>query len=144
MAPFTFGVVCISGGLYSKILCQDILCIFYIHHGTQLWESHTYSITSFNWPWLFEHLLCMSTYGYIFVIGRCLDDVAQCVSFVFVSFLFLSLLKDAICTLNTLQTNASALEQVRRERAHPQIQLQAMRNFLQRSGLTVLCTQHTP
>ncbi|KAF4076937.1 hypothetical protein AMELA_G00202340 [Ameiurus melas] len=45
--------------------------------------------------------------------------------------------QDAICTLNTLQTNASALEQVRRERAHPQIQLQAMRSFLQRSGLTV-------
>ncbi|KAI5623715.1 folylpolyglutamate synthase, mitochondrial, partial [Silurus asotus] len=45
--------------------------------------------------------------------------------------------EDAICTLNTLQTNASALEQVRRERAHPQIQLQAMKSFLQRSGLTV-------
>lgn len=73
-----------------------------------------------------------------------LEDVyitAQLVSSVFV---FLSLLKDAICTLNTLQTNASALEQVRRERAHPQIQLQAMRSFLQRSGLTVACTQHTP
>ncbi|TSK71977.1 Folylpolyglutamate synthase, mitochondrial [Bagarius yarrelli] len=45
--------------------------------------------------------------------------------------------QDAICTLNTLQTNASALEQVRRGRTQPQIQLQAMRSFLQRSGLTV-------
>ncbi|XP_035524141.1 folylpolyglutamate synthase, mitochondrial [Morone saxatilis] len=45
--------------------------------------------------------------------------------------------QDAICTLNTLQTNASALEQVRRERGHPQLQLQAMRSFLERSGLTV-------
>uniref|UniRef100_A0A8C4GST5 Folylpolyglutamate synthase n=1 Tax=Dicentrarchus labrax TaxID=13489 RepID=A0A8C4GST5_DICLA len=47
------------------------------------------------------------------------------------------LIRDAICTLNTLQTNASALEQVRRERSHPQLQLQAMRSFLERSGLTV-------
>ncbi|XP_068430770.1 folylpolyglutamate synthase, mitochondrial isoform X2 [Clinocottus analis] len=45
--------------------------------------------------------------------------------------------QDAICTLNTLQTNASALEQVRRERSHPQLQLQAMRGFLERAGLTV-------
>ncbi|XP_071321701.1 folylpolyglutamate synthase, mitochondrial isoform X2 [Trachinotus anak] len=45
--------------------------------------------------------------------------------------------RDAICTLNTLQTNASALEQVRRERSHPQQQLQAMRGFLERAGLTV-------
>ncbi|KAM6902359.1 folylpolyglutamate synthase, mitochondrial [Xenentodon cancila] len=45
--------------------------------------------------------------------------------------------QDAICTLNTLQTNASALEQVRRERNHPQQQLEAMRNFLERAGLTV-------
>ncbi|KAM9450941.1 folylpolyglutamate synthase, mitochondrial isoform 1-T1 [Clarias gariepinus] len=45
--------------------------------------------------------------------------------------------QDAVCTLNTLQTNASALEQVRRERALPQTQLQAMRSFLQRSGLAV-------
>ncbi|XP_037339946.2 folylpolyglutamate synthase, mitochondrial isoform X1 [Pungitius pungitius] len=45
--------------------------------------------------------------------------------------------QDAICTLNTLQTNASALEQVRRERNHPQLQLQAMRGFLERAGLTV-------
>ncbi|XP_034402675.1 folylpolyglutamate synthase, mitochondrial [Cyclopterus lumpus] len=45
--------------------------------------------------------------------------------------------QDAICTLNTLQTNASALEQVRRERSHPRLQLQAMRGFLERAGLTV-------
>uniref|UniRef100_A0A8D3BK41 Folylpolyglutamate synthase n=1 Tax=Scophthalmus maximus TaxID=52904 RepID=A0A8D3BK41_SCOMX len=45
--------------------------------------------------------------------------------------------EDAICTLNTLQTNASALEQVRRERGHPHLQLQAMRGFLERAGLTV-------
>uniref|UniRef100_A0AAR2JVP0 Folylpolyglutamate synthase n=1 Tax=Pygocentrus nattereri TaxID=42514 RepID=A0AAR2JVP0_PYGNA len=47
------------------------------------------------------------------------------------------LLQDAVCTLNTLQTNASALDQVRRERGHPEIQLQAMRGFLQRAGLKV-------
>ncbi|XP_072518501.1 folylpolyglutamate synthase, mitochondrial [Salminus brasiliensis] len=45
--------------------------------------------------------------------------------------------QDAVCTLNTLQTNASALDQVRRERGHPEIQLQAMRGFLQRAGLKV-------
>ncbi|KAJ8286467.1 hypothetical protein GJAV_G00039560 [Gymnothorax javanicus] len=45
--------------------------------------------------------------------------------------------QDAVCTLNTLQTNAAALEQVRRERANPENQLQAMRAFLHRSGLTV-------
>uniref|UniRef100_A0A3Q1B4S8 Folylpolyglutamate synthase n=1 Tax=Amphiprion ocellaris TaxID=80972 RepID=A0A3Q1B4S8_AMPOC len=45
--------------------------------------------------------------------------------------------QDAVCTLNTLQTNASSLEQVRRERSHPQLQLQAMRGFLERAGLTV-------
>ncbi|XP_074546336.1 folylpolyglutamate synthase, mitochondrial [Halichoeres trimaculatus] len=45
--------------------------------------------------------------------------------------------QDAVCTLNTLQTNASALEQVRRERSHPQQQLQAMRGFLERAGLKV-------
>uniref|UniRef100_A0A669CMF0 Folylpolyglutamate synthase n=1 Tax=Oreochromis niloticus TaxID=8128 RepID=A0A669CMF0_ORENI len=44
---------------------------------------------------------------------------------------------DAICTLNTLQTNASALEQVRRERSNPQLQLNAMRAFLERAGLAV-------
>ncbi|XP_031143139.1 folylpolyglutamate synthase, mitochondrial [Sander lucioperca] len=45
--------------------------------------------------------------------------------------------QDAICTLNTLQTNASCLEEVRRERSNPQLQLQAMRGFLERAGLTV-------
>ncbi|KAA8584686.1 hypothetical protein FQN60_008471 [Etheostoma spectabile] len=45
--------------------------------------------------------------------------------------------QDAICTLNTLQTNASSLEEVRRERGNPQLQLQAMRGFLERAGLTV-------
>ncbi|XP_030209221.1 folylpolyglutamate synthase, mitochondrial [Gadus morhua] len=45
--------------------------------------------------------------------------------------------QDAICTLNTLQTNASALEQVRRERGNPQFQLVAMRSFLERAGLVV-------
>ncbi|TRY64883.1 hypothetical protein DNTS_024585 [Danionella cerebrum] len=45
--------------------------------------------------------------------------------------------QDAVCTLNTLQTNASALEQVKRERGNPQLQLQAMRGFLQRAGLKV-------
>lgn len=55
----------------------------------------------------------------------------------------LPLLQDAVCTLNTLQTNASALEQVRRERSHPQQQLQAMRGFLERAGLTVSYSLHT-
>ncbi|KAM9840960.1 folylpolyglutamate synthase, mitochondrial [Aulostomus maculatus] len=50
--------------------------------------------------------------------------------------------QDAVCTLNTLQTNASALEQVRRERNHPQQQLQAMRCFLERAGLTVSDLDH--
>nr|XP_046230676.1 folylpolyglutamate synthase, mitochondrial [Scatophagus argus] len=50
--------------------------------------------------------------------------------------------QDAICTLNTLQTNASALEQVRRERSHPQMQLQAMRGFLERAGLKVEDLDH--
>uniref|UniRef100_A0A672PSP0 Folylpolyglutamate synthase n=1 Tax=Sinocyclocheilus grahami TaxID=75366 RepID=A0A672PSP0_SINGR len=49
--------------------------------------------------------------------------------------------QDAVCTLNTLQTNASALEQVKRERGHPQLQLQAMRGFLQRAGLKVSASQ---
>uniref|UniRef100_A0A8D0G2G0 Folylpolyglutamate synthase n=1 Tax=Strix occidentalis caurina TaxID=311401 RepID=A0A8D0G2G0_STROC len=44
---------------------------------------------------------------------------------------------DAIRTLNTLQTNASYLEQVKRERGDPQAQLEAMRGFLERSGLKV-------
>ncbi|XP_059214627.1 folylpolyglutamate synthase, mitochondrial [Centropristis striata] len=50
--------------------------------------------------------------------------------------------QDAVCTLNTLQTNASALEQVRRERSHPQQQLEAMIGFLERSGLTVEALDH--
>ncbi|XP_075434648.1 folylpolyglutamate synthase, mitochondrial isoform X2 [Ascaphus truei] len=43
--------------------------------------------------------------------------------------------QDAIRTLNTLQTNASYLEQVKRQRDDPQEQLDAMRGFLERSGL---------
>ncbi|XP_077353793.1 folylpolyglutamate synthase, mitochondrial [Festucalex cinctus] len=50
--------------------------------------------------------------------------------------------QDAICTLNTLQTNAGALEQVRRERSNPELQLQAMRGFLERAGLTVKELDH--
>ncbi|XP_044295953.1 folylpolyglutamate synthase, mitochondrial isoform X2 [Varanus komodoensis] len=45
--------------------------------------------------------------------------------------------KDAIRTLNTLQTNASYLEQVKRGRGDPQMQLEAMSGFLERSGLKV-------
>uniref|UniRef100_A0A665V9B1 Folylpolyglutamate synthase n=1 Tax=Echeneis naucrates TaxID=173247 RepID=A0A665V9B1_ECHNA len=45
--------------------------------------------------------------------------------------------QDAICTLNTLQTNVSALDQVRRERGHPQQQLLATKGFLERAGLSV-------
>ncbi|KAM6110382.1 LOW QUALITY PROTEIN: folylpolyglutamate synthase, mitochondrial [Pterocles gutturalis] len=45
--------------------------------------------------------------------------------------------QDAIRTLNTLQTNASYLEQVKRERGDPQAQLEAMHDFLERSGLKV-------
>ncbi|XP_042334764.1 folylpolyglutamate synthase, mitochondrial isoform X2 [Sceloporus undulatus] len=45
--------------------------------------------------------------------------------------------EDAIRTLNTLQTNASYLEQVKRERGDPQAQLEAMTGFLERSGLKV-------
>uniref|UniRef100_A0A8C6YJG1 tetrahydrofolate synthase n=1 Tax=Naja naja TaxID=35670 RepID=A0A8C6YJG1_NAJNA len=45
--------------------------------------------------------------------------------------------QDAIRTLNTLQTNASYLEQVKRERGDPQLQLQAMAGFLERTGLKV-------
>ncbi|KAM4695810.1 folylpolyglutamate synthase, mitochondrial isoform 2-T2 [Rhinophrynus dorsalis] len=48
-----------------------------------------------------------------------------------------NLQKDAIRTLNTLQTNASYLEQVKRMRNDPQEQLQMMRTFLERSGLQV-------
>uniref|UniRef100_A0A8C3CG87 tetrahydrofolate synthase n=1 Tax=Cairina moschata TaxID=8855 RepID=A0A8C3CG87_CAIMO len=45
--------------------------------------------------------------------------------------------QDAIRTLNSLQTNASFLEQLRRERPDPRAQLEAMRGFLERSGLQV-------
>lgn len=45
--------------------------------------------------------------------------------------------QDAIRTLNTLQTNASYLDQVKRQRSDPRIQLAAMKGFLERSGLTV-------
>uniref|UniRef100_A0A8D2NMQ9 Folylpolyglutamate synthase n=1 Tax=Zosterops lateralis melanops TaxID=1220523 RepID=A0A8D2NMQ9_ZOSLA len=45
--------------------------------------------------------------------------------------------KDAVRMLNTLQTNASYLEQVKRERGDPQAQLEAMQGFLERSGLKV-------
>ncbi|XP_004849356.1 folylpolyglutamate synthase, mitochondrial isoform X1 [Heterocephalus glaber] len=47
------------------------------------------------------------------------------------------LLLDAVRTLNTLQTNASYLEQVKRQRGDPQKQLEAMELFLARSGLQV-------
>ncbi|XP_077593294.1 folylpolyglutamate synthase, mitochondrial [Stigmatopora nigra] len=50
--------------------------------------------------------------------------------------------QDAICTLNTLQTNANALEQVRRERSNPELQLQAMKGFLERAGVTVKELDH--
>ncbi|XP_061656799.1 folylpolyglutamate synthase, mitochondrial [Syngnathoides biaculeatus] len=50
--------------------------------------------------------------------------------------------QDAICTLNTLQTNASALEQVRRERSNPELQLQAMRGYLERASITVKELDH--
>lgn len=40
-------------------------------------------------------------------------------------------------TLNTLQTNANCLEQVKRQRGDPQTQLEAMRLYLARSGLQV-------
>uniref|UniRef100_A0AAZ3PI21 Folylpolyglutamate synthase n=1 Tax=Oncorhynchus tshawytscha TaxID=74940 RepID=A0AAZ3PI21_ONCTS len=44
----------------------------------------------------------------------------------------------SLCALNTLQTNVSVLDQVQRERSElPELQLQAMRGFLHRTGLTV-------
>nr|BAE33941.1 unnamed protein product [Mus musculus] len=45
--------------------------------------------------------------------------------------------QDAVRTLNTLQTNASYLEQVKRQRSDPQAQLEAMEMYLARSGLQV-------
>lgn len=45
--------------------------------------------------------------------------------------------QDAVRTLNTLQTNASCLEEVKRQRSDPQAQLEAMEVYLARSGLQV-------
>jgi folylpolyglutamate synthase len=45
--------------------------------------------------------------------------------------------QDAVRMLNTLQTNASYLEQVKRQRSDPQSQLEAMERYLARSGLQV-------
>lgn len=45
--------------------------------------------------------------------------------------------QEAVRTLNTLQTNASYLEQVKRQRGDPQTQLEAMERYLARSGLQV-------
>ncbi|XP_040487879.1 folylpolyglutamate synthase, mitochondrial isoform X1 [Ursus maritimus] len=45
--------------------------------------------------------------------------------------------QDAVRTLNTLQTNAGYLEQVKRQRGDPQTQLEAMKLYLARSGLQV-------
>lgn len=82
MAPFAFGIVCMSGGQCSTILCWDIFCVFYIQCGTQLWESPIFILFLFfslnSWGHS-EHLLCMSVYhGHIFVTGGCLDDCLMC------------------------------------------------------------------
>uniref|UniRef100_A0A8C3WE86 Folylpolyglutamate synthase n=1 Tax=Catagonus wagneri TaxID=51154 RepID=A0A8C3WE86_9CETA len=45
--------------------------------------------------------------------------------------------QDAVRALNTLQTNANYLEQVKRQRGDPQTQLEAMKLYLARSGLQV-------
>uniref|UniRef100_A0A8D0Y5B4 Folylpoly-gamma-glutamate synthetase n=1 Tax=Sus scrofa TaxID=9823 RepID=A0A8D0Y5B4_PIG len=45
--------------------------------------------------------------------------------------------QEAVRTLNTLQTNANYLEQVKRQRGDPQTQLEAMKLYLARSGLQV-------
>ncbi|KAM8944264.1 folylpolyglutamate synthase, mitochondrial isoform 1-T1 [Lycaon pictus] len=45
--------------------------------------------------------------------------------------------QDAVRTLNTLQTNAGYLEQVKRQRGDPQTQLEAMKLYLARSALQV-------
>ncbi|KAJ7994026.1 hypothetical protein DPEC_G00261680 [Dallia pectoralis] len=51
--------------------------------------------------------------------------------------------KEAVCTLNTLQTNASVLDQVRKERSElPNGQLLALHGFLHRTGLTVEDLDH--
>uniref|UniRef100_A0A8C6YGQ3 tetrahydrofolate synthase n=1 Tax=Naja naja TaxID=35670 RepID=A0A8C6YGQ3_NAJNA len=67
------------------------------------------------------YLRCLSR-----VVGRTEKLTSACLQF-----------QDAIRTLNTLQTNASYLEQVKRERGDPQLQLQAMAGFLERTGLKV-------
>lgn len=45
--------------------------------------------------------------------------------------------QDAVRALNTLQTNASYLEQAKRQRGDPQTQLEAMKLYLVQSGLQV-------
>ncbi|XP_036892810.1 folylpolyglutamate synthase, mitochondrial isoform X2 [Sturnira hondurensis] len=45
--------------------------------------------------------------------------------------------QDAVRALNTLQTNASYLEQAKRQRGGPQMQLEAMKLYLAQSGLQV-------
>ncbi|XP_037012134.2 folylpolyglutamate synthase, mitochondrial isoform X2 [Artibeus jamaicensis] len=45
--------------------------------------------------------------------------------------------QDAVRALNTLQTNASYLEQAKRQRGDPQTQLEAMKLYLAQSGLQV-------
>ncbi|XP_004613363.2 folylpolyglutamate synthase, mitochondrial isoform X1 [Sorex araneus] len=45
--------------------------------------------------------------------------------------------QEAVRMLNTLQTNASYLEQVKQQRGDPQTQLEAMERYLARSGLQV-------
>uniref|UniRef100_A0A8C7EPA2 tetrahydrofolate synthase n=1 Tax=Neovison vison TaxID=452646 RepID=A0A8C7EPA2_NEOVI len=50
--------------------------------------------------------------------------------------------QDAVRTLNTLQTNAGYLEQVKRQRGDPQTQLDTMKLYLARSGLQVEDLDH--
>ncbi|XP_062929604.1 folylpolyglutamate synthase, mitochondrial [Mobula hypostoma] len=45
--------------------------------------------------------------------------------------------QDAVQTLNTLQTNASTLEQIRRERGQTKGSLEAMKSFIWRAGMTI-------
>ncbi|XP_072908864.1 folylpolyglutamate synthase, mitochondrial isoform X1 [Hemitrygon akajei] len=45
--------------------------------------------------------------------------------------------QDAVQALNTLQTNASTLEQIRRERGQTKGSLEAMKSFVQRAGMTI-------
>ncbi|KAI1900650.1 hypothetical protein AGOR_G00052100 [Albula goreensis] len=45
--------------------------------------------------------------------------------------------QDALCALNALQSNSNVLEQLQKQRGHPELQLQTARAFLQRSGLMV-------